>query len=247
MVDVGHEEGVIEASEKEMIQSVFQLGDLVVREMMIPRPDIVSIEIETPLRDAHARIVHHGLTRLPACRGDLDHTVGIVHAKDVLAAVLDERRSAHLEDLLRPIHFVPGSQRAVRLLRDMRRERFHLALVVDEYGSVSGLVTLNDLLGKLVGRMPEEHEDLALDVEPIGDGAYRVDASVSIVELNQRLGTDLPHERWNTVGGLMFGLLGSIPAPDESVTEAGWRFTAEKVRGRRVATVLMRRMRAGTP
>lgn len=241
MVDVGHEEGVIEASEKELIESVFELGDLAVRDLMIPRPDVVSIEIETPLRDAHARVVHHGLTRLPACRGDLDHTEGIVHAKDVLAAVLDETRSAHLEDLLRPVHFVPGTQRAVRLLRDMRKERFHLALVVDEYGSVSGVVTLDDLVGKLVGRIHEEHEEVERDVEPIGEGAYRVDASLSITELNQLLGTDLPRDRWNTVGGLMFGLLGSIPAAGQSVMEAGHRFTAEKVRGRRVTTVLVKR------
>jgi CBS domain containing-hemolysin-like protein len=241
MVDAGHEEGVIEASEKEMIESVFELGDLVVRDLMIPRPDVVAIEIETPLRDAHARVVHHGLTRLPACRGDLDHTEGIVHAKDVLGAVLDERRDAHLEDFLRPVHFVPESQRAVRLLRDMRKEHFHLALVVDEYGSVSGLVTLDDLVGKLVGRIFEEHEEVERDIEPLGDGAYRVDASVSIMELNQLLGTDLARDRWNTVGGLMFGLLGTIPAPGQSVSEGGHRFTAEKVGGRRVTTVLVTR------
>jgi CBS domain containing-hemolysin-like protein len=121
----------------------------------------------------------------------------------------------------------------------MQQERFHLAMVTDEYGAVVGVVTLEDLLEQLVGNIAEEHEADALEIEPLPDGRYRVDASVTIHELNQILGADLPHDFWNTVGGLMYGVLGTIPVEGQSVATAGFRFTAERVQGRRVAKVLV--------
>src|SRR5262249_10500493 len=145
MADVGHEEGVIEEREKEMIHSVFHFGDRVVRELMVPRPDVVAIDLDrSSLRDAHALIVEKGFTRIPGFRQDLDRIEGIVHAKDVLGALLDGR-DGDLGTLLRPVHFVPESKRAAELLREMQQEKFHLAVVTDEYGSVSGLIALEDL------------------------------------------------------------------------------------------------------
>ena len=246
MAELGHAEGVIEQAEKEMIHSVFHFGDMLVREVMVPRPDIVAIEVGQSLREAHALAVQHGFTRLPAYQGDLDRTEGIVHGKDILAALLDGRHETRLAELLRPAHFVPESKRAAELLREMQSEKFHLTMVADEYGSVSGLVTLENLLEELVGDIAEEHEREVLDLEPLGDGRYRVDASVTVYELNQLLGTDLPHDRWNTVGGLMFGLLGTIPAQGQTIRSEGLQFTAEKVQGRRVTTVLVTRVVAET-
>jgi len=239
MADVGHEEGVIEEREKEMIHSVFHFGDRVVRELMVPRPDVVAIDLDrSSLRDAHALIVEKGFTRIPGYRQDLDRIEGIVHAKDVLGALLDGR-DADLGTLLRPAHFVPESKRAAEMLREMQQEKFHSAVVTDEYGSVSGLIALEDLLEELVGDIAEEHERELPEVEPLGDDRYRVDASVTVHELNQVLGTDLPHERWNTVGGLMYGVLGAIPSEGQMVTLRGFRFTAERIEGRRVTTVLV--------
>jgi CBS domain containing-hemolysin-like protein len=230
---------MIEEAEKEMIHSVFHFGDRTVRELMVPRVDVVAIDVERSLRDAHALAVEHGLTRFPAYRDDLDHTEGIVHAKDLLAALLPGKQDIRLKDILRPAHFVPESKRAAGLLRDMQDRKFHLAMVTDEYGAVAGVISLENLLEELVGDIAEEHEADVRDVEALGDGRYRVDATLSIGELADLLGTELPKEHWNTVGGLLFGLVGAIPVPGQTVTVGGFQLTAEKVQGRRVTTVLI--------
>jgi CBS domain containing-hemolysin-like protein len=239
MAEVGHEEGVIEKAEKEMIHSIFAFGDTLVRQVMVPRPDIAGVELGAPLRSAVETALAHGVSRLPAYRGDLDHVEGVLHMRDVLKALHEGRTEAPLRDLVRPPHFVPETKKAADALGEMQRQRFHMAIVVDEYGSTSGLVTLEDLLEELVGEIADEHDVEEQEVEPLGDGHYRVDASLSVRELNEVLGTDLPHDRWNTVGGLMYGVLGSIPQQGQTVTLEGFRFTAEKVQGRRVTTVLV--------
>jgi len=240
MADVGHEEGGIEEREKDLIHSVFHFGDRVVRDLMVPRPDVVALDMsQGSLHEAHELLVRRAITRVPAYRANLDQTEGILHARDVLAALLNGRDPPAVDRLLRPAHFVPSSKRASDLLREMQQERFHFAMVTDEYGAVVGVVTLEDLLEQLVGDIAEEHEADLLEIEPLPDGRYRVDASVTIHELNQLLGADLPHDGWNTVGGLMYGVLGTIPAEGQSVSASGFRFTAERVQGRRVATVLV--------
>jgi CBS domain containing-hemolysin-like protein len=240
MAEVGHEEGVIEETEKEMIHSIFAFGDTLVREVMVPRPDVVAVEADRTVASAMDVVLKNQFSRLPVYRGDLDHCVGILHEKDLLAALYAERRDTPITDLVRPAHFVPETSHAAALLRRMQREQFHMAIVVDEHGSTSGLVTLENLLEELVGNIADEHDvDEEKEIERLPDGTYRVDASVSIRELNDLLGTEFPRERWNTVGGLMFGVLGTIPTQGETVALEGWRFTAEKVQGRRVTTVLV--------
>jgi CBS domain containing-hemolysin-like protein len=241
MAEVGHEEGVIEETEKEMIHSIFAFGDTLVREVMVPRPDIVAVEAHQTVDDAMEVVLNNKFSRLPVYRGDLDHVVGVLHEKDILATLYAAQREKPVTDLVRPAHFVPETSRAAALLRRMQREQFHMAIVVDEHGSTSGLLTLENLLEELVGNIADEHDvDEEMDIERLPDGTYRVDASVSIRELNDLLGTDFPRERWNTVGGLMFGVLGTIPTQGESVALEGWSFTAERVQGRRVTTVLVR-------
>lgn len=245
MAEVGHEEGVIEETEKEMIHSIFAFGDTLVREVMVPRPDVVAVEADRTVEGAMDVVLKNQFTRLPVYRGDLDHVVGVLHEKDLLATLYAGRRQTPVTELVRPAHFVPETSRAAALLRRMQREQFHMAIVVDEHGSTSGLVTLENLLEELVGNIADEHDaDEEKEIERLPDGTYRVDASVSIRELNDLLGTEFPRERWNTVGGLMFGVLGTIPTQGESVALDGWRFTAEKVQGRRVTTVLVHPDRA---
>ena len=242
MAQVGHEEGVIEETEKDMIHSIFAFGDTLVREVMVPRPDVVAVEAEQTVAGAMDVVLNNKFSRLPVNRGDLDHVIGILHEKDILAALYSDRRQTPVTELVRPAHFVPDTSRAAALLRRMQREQFHMAIVVDEHGSTSGLVTLENLLEELVGNIADEHDfDEEKEIERLADDTYRVEASVSIRELNDLLGTDFPRDRWNTVGGLMFGVLGTIPTQGESVALKGWRFTAEKVQGRRVTTVLVRR------
>ncbi len=241
MAEVGHEEGSIEETERRMIHSIFEFGDTIVRQIMVPRPDIVAVEVKTPLQAALDMIVEHDFSRVPIYREDLDRVEGILYAKDVLKARHQGPSDIGLPELVRPAHFVPESSKASNLLREMQREKFHMAIVIDEYGSTAGLLTLEDLLEELVGDIADEHDVEERDVEPVGDGRYRVDASLPIHDLNELVGTDLPRDRWNTVGGLMFGLLGTIPTEGQAVTLQGFRFTAEKVQGRRVMTVLVTR------
>jgi magnesium and cobalt exporter, CNNM family len=241
MAEVGHAEGSIEETERKMIHSIFEFGDTVVGQIMVPRPDIVAVEVKSTLHAALDTILEHDFSRVPIYRSDFDRVEGVLYAKDALKALHRGLPEVALPELIRPAHFVPESKKASDLLREMQREKFHMAIVIDEYGSASGLVTLEDLLEELVGEIADEHDVEERDVEPLGDGRYRVDASVPIHELNELLGTDFPHDRWNTVGGLMFGALGTIPTEGQAVTMQGFRFTAEKVQGRRVTTVLVTR------
>jgi len=240
MTEVGHQEGSIAETERRMIHSVFEFSDTVAREIMVPRPDIVAVQIDDPLSVALEKIVGEGFSRLPVYRGDLDKVEGVLYAKDALEALHRGTSDVGVAQIMRPAHFVPQTNKATSLLREMQREKFHLAIVVDEYGSTAGLVTLENLLEQLVGDIADEHEHEAeREVEVLGEGRYRVDAALPIVELESLLGAALPHESWNTVGGLMFGLLGTIPTEGQQVELENLRFTAEKVQGRRVTTVLV--------
>jgi CBS domain containing-hemolysin-like protein len=242
IAEVGHAEGVFAADEKDMIHSIYTFGQRVAREIMVPRPDIVAIDLDQcSLHDAHTLIVAHGFTRMPAYRDNLDHAVGIVHAKDVLQAVLTEGTAPRLDDILRRVHFVPDTKRCADILHEMQRERFHMALVTDEYGSVVGLIALENVVEELVGDIAEEHEAVTKDVERLGDGRWRVDASVALDDVTAYLGVELPSDQWNTVGGLMFGTLGRIPQVGEAATVAGHRFEAERVVGRRIMSVIVTR------
>ena len=240
MADVGHEEGEIEEGEKEMIHSIFEFGGTLVRDVMVPRPDVVAVHGNVPLRSAVEMAVTHGLSRLPVHRGDLDDIEGTVHIRDLLKAMHDGQGDAPLPEFTRPAHFVPETKKAVEVLREMQRHKFHMAIVTNEYGSVAGVVTLENLLEELVGDIAEEHEHEVREIEPLGDGRYRIDASVTVSEVDALLGTTLPQQGWNTVGGLMFGLLGAIPSEGQSVAVDGYRLTAERVQGRRVTRVLVR-------
>jgi CBS domain containing-hemolysin-like protein len=242
MAEVGHEEGVIEESEKELIHSIFEFGDRVVREVMVPRPDIVAIEAVRPLRDVQALVLRHGFSRIPVYRGELDDIVGVVYAKDVLKALHQGKHDTPLAEIVRPAHFVPESKKVAELLKEMQREKFHIALVTDEYGSVSGLVTLEDLLEELVGEIADEYDRDEPTMEPVGDGVYRVSGKLSIEDVNELLDVDLPHEEWDTVGGLMLGLLGAIPTEGQEVRFGNLVFKAERVQGRRIAKVLITRL-----
>lgn len=240
MTEVGHQEGSIAETERRMIHSVFEFSDTVAREIMVPRPDIVAVQIDDPLSVALEKIVGEGFSRLPVYRGDLDKVEGVLYAKDALEALHRGTSDVGVAQIMRPAHFVPQTNKATSLLREMQREKFHLAIVVDEYGSTAGLVTLENLLEQLVGDIADEHEhEEERELEALGDGRYRVDAALPIVELESLLGAALPHESWNTVGGLMFGLLGTIPTEGQQVELENLRFTAEKVQGRRVTTVLV--------
>jgi putative hemolysin len=238
---VASEEGVIEEDEKELIHSIFEFGDTIVREVMVPRPDVIAIEDTATLHDIQALVLEHGYSRIPVFHEDLDDVVGVVFAKDVLKAMHQGDGERALTDICRPARFVPESKRVADLLREMQKEKFHQALVTDEYGSVTGIVSLEDLLEELVGEITDEYDTETPDVVEVGDGSYRVSGKTSIDDVNELLGAELPDEEWDTVAGLVLDLFGRIPLNGEETAFQGLRFMVEEVRGRRVATVLITR------
>jgi CBS domain containing-hemolysin-like protein len=241
MAEAGHEEGSIEREEKELIHSIFEFGDTIVREVMVPRPDIVAVEDTETLREVEALVLEHGYSRIPVYHEDLDDVIGVVFAKDVLAALHQGKIDMPLREASRPARFVPESKKVADLLREMQKEKFHQALVTDEYGSVVGIVTLEDLLEELVGEITDEYDREELEMEQVGDGVYRVSGRVAIDDLNDLLDTELPDEEWDTVGGLVLDIFGKIPDTGEEMRFQGLSFRAEEVVGRRVATVLITR------
>jgi CBS domain containing-hemolysin-like protein len=241
LAEVASEEEQIEEGEVELIHSIFEFGDTIVREVMVPRPDIVAIEADRPLRDVQALVLQHGYSRLPVYDDELDNVVGFVYAKDVLKAIHQGKQDMPLREACRDAHFVPESKKAADMLREMQREKFHIALVADEYGSVVGLVTLEDLLEELVGEIEDEYDLAEPEIAEVAEGVYRVDGKVGIDEVNELFDVELPDEEWDTVGGLMLGLLGSIPDEGEEVTFQGLVFKAERVDGRRISKVLITR------
>ncbi len=239
MAEVGHEEGSIEPHERELIHSIFAFGDTVVREVMVPRPDIVAVEITRPLRVVQDIMLEHGFSRIPVFREDLDRCEGLVYVKDVLRCLHHGQLDQPLEQVMRPPHFVPDSKKVAELLREMQRLKFHAAMVTDEYGSVVGLVTLEDVLEELVGEIEDEYDPDEPDLVPLSEGVYRVDGTLTVHDLGELLGVELPSTEWDTVGGLMVGLLGNIPKEGDEVRFQNLVFRAEKVHRRRVVHLLV--------
>jgi CBS domain containing-hemolysin-like protein len=247
MAEVGHEEGAIEEQEKELIHSIFEFGDTIVREVMVPRPDIVGIDFRKPLRAVQDLVLRHGYSRIPVYREDLDRTEGFIYAKDVLKALHQAKQNVPLLDLARPAHFVPESKRVAELLRQMQEQKFHVALVTDEYGSVSGLVTLEDLLEELVGEIADEYDREEPQMEPVDERTFRVNGRLPIDDVNELFDVQLPQEEWDTVGGLVYGLLGAVPKQGDTVEFDDLTFTAERVLGRRISKVLISRRESEEP
>jgi CBS domain containing-hemolysin-like protein len=187
-------------------------------------------------------MLEHGYSRIPVFHEDLDDVVGIVFAKDVLRALHEGRMDAPLADIVRPAHFVPESKKAADLLKEMQKEKFHQALVTDEYGSVTGIVSLEDLLEELVGEIADEYDVEEPEMVPMGDGVYRVSGKTSIDDVNEMLEVQLPDEEWDTVGGLVLDIFGKIPNAGDEEEFQGLRFRAEEVNGRRIATVVISRI-----
>jgi CBS domain containing-hemolysin-like protein len=239
MAEVGHEEGSIDAQERELIHSVFTFGDTVVREVMVPRPDVVAVEIGEPVARVVEVVQRHGFSRIPVYRGEVDHVEGVVYAKDVLRVLAQGQKDTPLGQVIRPAHFIPESKRVADLLREMQRHKFHIALVTDEYGSVSGLVTLEDVLEELVGDIADEYDPDEPEIVAVSEGVYRVDGAMPIHDLNVKLGVELPDNEWDTVGGLVLGLLGAIPREGQEVRCGNLVFRAERVVRRRVVSVLV--------
>jgi len=244
VADLAVEDAVIEAEERRLIESVIELGDTVVREVMVPRTDMVTVTAEFRVGDAMEVVILNGYSRIPACGDGIDDIVGIVHAKDLMRAERDDHEDQAVRDLARPAHFVPETKRVAELLREMQQQRFHMAIVIDEYGGTAGLVTLEDIIEELLGEIVDEFDVEDAMVEPLPGGDFRVDARMPLDEVNDLLRAQLPEGDWDTIGGLLLSELGHVPAEGESVEVAGWQLAAQRVVGRRIGRVRVHRLHA---
>jgi CBS domain containing-hemolysin-like protein len=242
MVDVAEEEQEIEEEERELIHSVFEFGDTVVREVMVPRPDMVTAPADATVGEVLETIVKAGYSRIPIYEGDNDNIVGVLYAKDLLKRVHESKGDLKVSSLARAPLFVPEQKRVSDLLREMQEQRVHMAIVIDEYGGTAGLVTIEDLIEEIVGEIVDEYDQEEPLVEPVDEDSIRVDAKMSIDEVNEMLKVELPHEEWDTVGGLVFGLTGRVPFPGERVRFDSLEFLTERVTGRRIQKVVITKL-----
>jgi CBS domain containing-hemolysin-like protein len=238
MADVAADEQVIEREERRLIHSIFEFGDTVVREVMVPRPDMIGVEADAPVDEALEKAIGAGYSRLPAFGEGPDDILGLVYLKDIIRRTREDGEGdGTVRDLVRPAVFVPEQKRVAELLREMQQDKFHMAVVIDEYGGTAGLVTLEDLLEEIVGEIVDEYDVEAPKVERLPDGGLRVAGGTPIDEVNELLEIELPETDWDTVGGLMFNLLGHVPVEGETVDFQGLEFRAERVQRRRILTV----------
>jgi len=245
LVERAQARGVVEQSERDMIESVFELGDTIVREVMVPRTDIVVIERGKSVKQALNLLLRSGFSRVPVVGDNNDDVLGVVYLKDLVKKERSEGGgSVKVEDVLRPAVYVPESKPVDELLREMQSELGHIAVVVDEYGGTAGLVTLEDIVEEVVGEITDEYDREAPPVETLNDGSVRVTARLPVEDLEQLYDVELPHEDVDTVGGLLASVLGRVPIPGATVEIDGLVLVAESSKGRRnrIGTVLVRRV-----
>jgi CBS domain containing-hemolysin-like protein len=242
LVEVGEKQGVLEEEEKEMIHSIFELGDTVVREVMTPRTDMVCADVDEPITKAIELVIKEGYSKLPVYEGDIDHIIGVVHDRELLIAVSRGEQDGILRPLMRPIKAIPENKKIDELMREMQAEKVSVAIIVDEYGGTAGLVTMEDLLEEIVGDIMDEYDaeeaDKAPDIVRLPGGEVVVDARMGIDDVNEQLGLRLPTEDFESIGGYTFGLFGRVPLPGEQVAiDGGVTLVVEKTAGRRLLSV----------
>src|SRR5665213_3020203 len=237
MADVAHEEDVIEGHERELIHSIIEFGDTVVREVMVPRPGMRTLEGDLSVSEALGVAIEAGLSRLPVHAGNVDDIVGVAHAKDLIRAEREGHEAEPVRDFVRHAHFVPEPKRVARLMREMQDLKYHLAIVVDEYGGTAGVVTLEDLIEELVGEIVDEYDVEEPTVVPLDNGSFSVSARLAVDEVGELVEAHLPEGDWDTVGGLLFNVLGRVPVEGESVEVDGLTLVAERVEGNRIGRI----------
>ncbi len=247
LVDLAEENQLIEDRERVMIHSVFELGDTIVREVMVPRTDVVFIERDKTLRQALSLALRSGFSRIPVIGNGTDDVVGVAYLKDIVRRTYVHREGESVEkveSVMRPAVFVPESKPVDELLREMQAQQTHVAIVVDEYGGTAGLVTIEDVLEEIVGEITDEYDVETPMIEELPDGALRVSTRLHLDELSERLGVELEDDDVDTVGGLLAKHLGRVPIPGAQVSVHGVELTAESAHGRRnrIGTVLVRRV-----
>jgi CBS domain containing-hemolysin-like protein len=230
---------VIDRDERRLIESIIEFGDTVVREVMVPRPDMVTVSHEFRVADVMEVVLLNGYSRIPVLGEGIDDVIGLVFAKDLMRAERDGRENEPVANLVRAARAVPETKPVAELLREMQAEQFHMAIVIDEYGGTAGLVTLEDLIEELVGEIVDEFDTEDARVEPVVGGGVRVSGSLSIDDANDLLDVDFPEGEFDTVSGLLLANLGRMAVAGDAVEVEGTRMVVERVQGRRIMRVLI--------
>jgi CBS domain containing-hemolysin-like protein len=250
IVDLAEQRGVVEHDEREMLHSVFSLGSTIVREVMVPRTDVVWIERSKSVRQALALALRSGFSRIPVVGENVDDVVGVVYLKDIVRRTQgggDDEKNLRVGDVMRSADFVPESKPVDELLREMQARRTHMAIVIDEYGGTAGLVTIEDVLEEIVGEITDEYDVERPPIEHLDGGSVRVTARLPVEDLGELFDVDLPDGEVETVGGLLAQALGRVPIPGATAVVQGLELVAESAGGRRnrIDTVLVHRLRPG--
>jgi magnesium and cobalt exporter, CNNM family len=244
LVKEGKEQGVLGQTEADLIHSVFELSDTPVKKVMVPRPKVFALDVDTPPEHVGGLIVESGFSRIPAYEGSLDNVVGLVYAKDALR-LLEKHQPVVIRKILHPVHFVPETKKVGPLLRELQKRRRHLALVIDEHGSFTGLVTLEDLIEEIVGDIQDEYDWEERPVERLRDGSLVVEGTVSAAKLRDQFEVPLPESaEFETVAGFMLDRLGTVPKGGEAVTAGDYRLTVVDVEKNRISKVKIEKLSA---
>ena len=249
LIHVGEGEGVIEEDEKQMIAGIFEFGETTVREIMVPRLDIVSMEVNAPLSEALDLIIANGHSRIPVYEDSIDHLIGVLYAKDILLCLRDGNHDTPVRQLLRRAYFVPQSKKLDELFEEMQAQRIHMALAVDEYGGTAGLVTIEDLLEEIVGEIQDEYDSEEPQLKELAPDIYIFNARYDVDEVSRLINVDLSatHESIDTLGGFIYSQLGRVPEQGESIQFKDWRFTVLSVDSRRIEQVRVEPVGSSSP
>lgn len=241
LVDAGQEEGVFEQGERQMIYSIFQLGDTLAREIMVPRIDMLALDLNTTLIEAVDALLQSGHSRIPVYEETVDNMSGLLYAKDLLRVWREEDKPTSLRDLLRPAYFVPEAKKVDELLAEMQTQRIHMAIIVDEYGGVAGLVTLEDIVEEILGEIQDEYDQgEESPYQKLEDGSYVFVGRITLDDFNEIMGSDLPSDEADTLGGYIYSRLGRVPAAGEKVLKDKLLLIVEQVSARRIRKVSAR-------
>jgi CBS domain containing-hemolysin-like protein len=242
LVSVGEEEGVLEEGETDMIHSIFEFADTTVREVMVPRIDMVTLESDATVDEAVDLALQGGFSRIPVYEETIDNIIGVLFTKDMLKQLREDHKSLPIRELVRPAYFVPETKKLDDLLREIRQKRTHMAIVVDEYGSVAGLVTIEDLVEEIVGDIQDEYDREENLYEQVTQFEYIFDAKINLDEFNELMDTDLENEDYDTLGGFLLGQLDKIPVAGDTITFKNLTFTVLTTRGLRITKVRVERV-----
>jgi len=222
--------------EKEMIHGIRELSSTTVKEVMVPRIDVVFISLDTPIKESLEKLIESGYSRFPVYRDTIDNVVGMLYVKDLLS-LLVQGKNIVLEELVRKPYFVPESKRLDSLLREMKRRKVHIAVAVDEYGGVSGIVCFEDIIEEIIGDIQDEFDNEREDIVKIGEGVFLCDARVNLSDLNDETGLHVPEDDFDTLGGFVFELFGKIPVRYEKVVYKNLEFVIQDMEGHKIKSV----------